>query len=114
MSHTLKNLGYEATPIDGVSGYESPMITLCAHCAEGSSVDGKPFLSLKGEDEPFPVYSNMGWPEVDSPIHCEDCGALIPCALTIDGRAYVKEYCRTRRSKGAKLYREFSDYLFQG
>ena len=28
-------------------------------------------------------------PEVDAPVHCADCGALLDCQLTDDGREYV-------------------------
>jgi len=64
------------------------------------------------------------WDEVDTPRHCEDCGALLDVALTEDGLCYVADYVtRDLESQGhlgevtaqwAYAYPGFERYMPQG
>jgi hypothetical protein len=108
----LKNAGIEAD-----EGYECVHATLCAECAEGATIDGMPFLTHdidewhKGElcVEKLCSYN---YPEVDAPIHCEECGALLPCSLTTDGMEYVRDQHKNNKSRVTKLWRRVFSYAF--
>lgn len=54
-------------------GYVNDQTVLCDCCAD---------------DGDSPIWSTT---EVDSPMHCEECGAVICCTLTTEGQRYVRE-----------------------
>ena len=56
-----------------VAGYVVADQVLCADCAQPAAGDGA-------------IFPDAEW---DVPVHCEECGELIPTQLTPDGLDYV-------------------------
>lgn len=55
----------------------------CVDCHEPGDWEG-----FEDWTEPVPIFQGTAG---DTPTHCNDCGLLIPHALTIEGYAYVAE-----------------------
>ena len=68
-----------------VAGYVTGDRVLCADCAHSGQEDGA-------------IFSGSEW---DVPVHCEECGELIPTQLTPDGLDYVLEKIADRLRFGS-------------
>ena len=68
-----------------VAGYVTGDRVLCVDCACPGEEDGA-------------IFSDSEW---DVPVHCEECGELLPTQLTPDGLDYVLEKIADRLSFGS-------------
>jgi len=63
------------------------------------------------EEEAWPLFS---FSEADHPLHCDQCGSLVPVMMTDAGVYYIVDAVRSDRMRGSAVSAEWVRAYFPG